>query len=253
MPTGLGTDCGTRAVFEAIERAERRRAVYRKVAGRMLLVAGLASIAATVWYGGTKRAGAADWYIPSESVSILTPAYTPSIDPATGLPRGDSVHAACDGPGMIEVGVHPWDGVARSLQVFAADGRLLLNVNSADHVALIPIADQPAELRYSETASFGLLLDLCATPVTVPPTTVPPTTTVPAPTTGTPAPTTAPSTIVEVPLVAPPPTVGVDTGVLSSSTRATLPATGATTAQMALVGAFLLLAGFALRYRWRNA
>ncbi len=192
-------------------------------------------------------AGATDGYIPAQSTSILVPGYVPAVDPATGLPHGDSIHAVCDGPGFIEVGVHPFDGVARNLQVFDVDGQLLVNVTSADHAELVAITDQPATLRYSGGATYQLDLEACTTEPPPPSSSVP-TTEAPAP------PATVGTTVAAPPETLPmaqeAAAVATDTQVLTS-TIAQLPATGPSQRLIDL-GTTLIVFGLAILWAGRR-
>lgn len=206
----------------------------------MTAVAGVTLAALTLT---APAAGAVDWYIPAETTSILVPGYVAAVAP-DGTVRGDSIHAVCDGPGYIEVGVHPFDEVPRNLQVWSSDGRLLVNVTSADHAELVAIADQPAELRYSGSDPYTLDLEACA-PETPPPSSSVPTPETPPSTVGTTVPATPETTT--VPGVADTTTSTTPTEVLASSigprTMDELPATGPS---QRLIDLGITLVGFGL-------
>lgn len=90
--------------------------------------------------GSAVTAGAQIWADDPTAINLLDPPYDPLPDPAGGFHQ-DSISAVCDGPGMIEVGYHPFDLVPRTVRVFSGDGDVLWEShNSANIYTLLPVA-----------------------------------------------------------------------------------------------------------------
>jgi hypothetical protein len=237
------------------------RRIKRTTVG-VLALGGLLSLGG--FLAGPAEAGAGEWLKPAEHgyVDLLRTPY----DASPG--HGDSLHATCAANGQgVEIGVHPFDGVARNFQVveLSPPAPLVLdNVTEPAWSKVYPFGYYG--IAYSGDSSY-LLVDedtqraLCLgpdgdpqPPVTVP--TVPPTvpavpteTTVPVPVTEVPPPSVtvpAPDTTIPPPPVvsgpAPPttPDVGVET---SSIQRQSLPVTGSSTPQRLQLAGALLAAG----------
>ncbi len=207
----------------------------------VLAVGGLVALGGMV---AGPDAGATDRPYAGQA-DLLVPAYVP-------IPgQGASVHAVCHGTDAVEVGVHPFDGVARSFQVWSDDDGLLVNIVSADETLVVPLVDGPARVVYSGTSSYDLATDLCVASETVPTTALP-----------VPPPVAPPVTEVPGPVGDPPPagpaTSIPRTGVLLSSngpmTRDELPATGAGDwlGVAALVGAAAVVTGATIEVATRK-
>lgn len=211
-------------------------------------------------------AGAADWEKPTQGyVDLMVDAY----QPAPG--HGDSIHATCwdgDGDGAAdgyELGLHPWDEVARNWQVYDAAGTMLANVTAPAHTQVFTWDEAPVRIRYAG-GSYALVpadsaARLCPAPAPAPttPTTEPttPPTEPTTPTTETTTPTSQPTTPTNEPTttttVAPSTSVSVapatvlrpaEVAVLGArATRQQLPTTGATVAELLGIASMLLFTG----------
>jgi LPXTG-motif cell wall-anchored protein len=232
----------------------------RKLAALALAAAGVAVFVGG-FLAGPQEAGSAEWLKPAEHgfVDLLRTPY----DASPG--HGDSLHATCAANGQgVEIGVHPFDGVARNFQVWELSPpapMLLDNVTEAVWSKVYPFGYYG--ISYSGDSSY-LLVDedtqraLCLgpdgepqPPVTAPP--VPPSTptvpsTVPVPVTEVPPPPVSvpvpDTTIPSPPVVSGPapsePGVGVET---SSIQRQSLPNTGSPTPTLLALGVGLLAVG----------
>lgn len=223
----------------------------------------LGGVLAAAGFVAGPEAGAGEWFKLAEHgyVDLLREPY----DASPG--HGDSIHATCAPNGRgVEIGVHPFDGVARNFQVWELTPpapKRLDNMTESVWSKVYPFGYYG--IRYSGDSSY-LLVDedvqraLCLGPdgEPQPPTSVPPATSVPP--VDTTVPTTVPVTEVPPPTVAvpvpdttPPPSVvsgpapstpGLEVQVLTSSLPPReLPRTGASTAWLVALGAGLLATG----------
>ena len=238
-----------------------RRRTKKMVVGTLAL----GGVLAAAGFVAGPEAGAGEWLKPVEHgyVDLLRTPY----DATPG--HGDSVHATCAPNGRgVEIGVHPFDGVARNFQVWELSPpapTMLDNVTEAVWSKVYPFGYYG--ISYSGDSSY-LLVDedvqraLCQGPdgvpqpptteppaptvppvaSTVPPTVPVPVTEVPPPTVAVPAPdTTVPSTVVSGPA----PSSSVPVEVLTQQlTR--LPNTGVSTAWLVALGGGLLATGASL-------
>jgi hypothetical protein len=232
----------------------------RKLAALALAAAGTAVFVGG-FIAGPDEAGAAEWLKPAEHgyIDLLRTPY----DASPG--HGDSLHATCAANGQgVEIGVHPFDGVARNFQVWELSPpapMLLDNVTEAVWSKVYPFGYYG--ISYSGDSSY-LLVDedtqraLCLgpdgepqPPTTAPP--VPPSTptvpeTVPVPVTEVPPPPVSvpvpDTTIPSPPVVSGPAPSEPGVEVLTQQvTRGQLPTTGVETWKLAALGAGLLAVG----------
>jgi LPXTG-motif cell wall-anchored protein len=265
-----GMKNGTRYCLECARLDRAARVARKRSEAGSATVAGLvtAFLAALLLLLSAGAAGAGEWLKPAEHgyVDLLRVPY----DASPG--HSDSLHATCAPNGQgVEIAVHPFDGVARSFQVWELSPpapMLLDNVTEAVWSKVYPFGYYG--IAYSGDSSY-LLVDedtqraLCLGPDGDP---QPPTTAPPVPSTVPTVPETVPVPVTEVPppsvtvpapdttIPSPPPVVsgpapstpGIE--VLEQRvTRGELPHTGSSTPTLVALGVGLLVSGASILRR----